>query len=398
MKTHWPTVFDVRHYGADPTGRVDSWQAFRDWSAAITKQGGGTGVVPAGTYYIDKVANNLSLDPFPDAFVFDHCEGLHLIGYGAKLTMKSDVDVHLIGDHGGDVGMPTPFVVVFSNNVLIEGFEVDGNVDKARWKPKVTEPGGNCVSVLSSNHVTVRNMHLHHAWTDGISVRAVNSAFPAAERRACRNVVIENCDIHSSVRCNVAIHEMRHVRVSDCRIHDAGMGIDIEPDLSIGDDFDTGIPPPGSSRFTTIENCEIFANQKPLSVNVRNSHVRVQGCFIDNQFNNQQPVILSVPHCALLDSEIDAGTGRIDVGLTGTIGRNVFTMERCLIRSHLQWWTATGLLGPASSSRCSPTVSRRTLDSPKQWSRTTASSMSRPSRGSTSSTAGFKTTGRGSPI
>src|SRR3954470_1204613 len=37
------------------------------------------------------------------------------------------------------------------------------------------------------------------------------------------------------------------------------------------------------------------------------------------------------------DSEIDTGTGRIDVALTGTLpgipGGNVFTMERCLIRA-----------------------------------------------------------------
>ncbi len=112
------------------------------------------------------------------------------------------------------------------------------------------------------------------------------------------------------------------------------MGIDIEPDTRIGTEIDKDIRPPGSSRFTIVENCEIYNNEKPLSVGVRYSQVRVQGCFIDNQRNDQQPVILSVPHCALLDCEINTGTGRIDVAITGADpGDNVFTMERCLIRA-----------------------------------------------------------------
>ena len=146
--------------------------------------------------------------------------------------------------------------------------------------------------------------------------------------------MIENCEVHANVRCNIAIHETRHIRVSDCRIYDSGMGVDIEPDLRIGTDFDKDIEPPGSSQFTIIENCEIYNNEAPLGVNVRYSQVRVQGCFIDNKRDSQQPASLSVPHCALLDCEIDTGTGRIDVAVTGADpGRNFFTMERCLIRS-----------------------------------------------------------------
>ena len=178
--------------------------------------------------------------------------------------------------------------------------------------------------------LTIRQMRIHHGWTDGISVRA---AFEGT-RLACRNVVIENCEVYAHVRACIAVHETRHVRISDCRIYDSGMGIDIEPDLRIGTEFDKDIRLPGSSRFTIIENCEIYNNEKPLSVGMRYSQVRVQGCFIDNQRNSQQPVILSVPHCALLDCEINTGTGRIDVALTGADpGGNVFTMERCLIRA-----------------------------------------------------------------
>jgi hypothetical protein len=82
------------------------------------------------------------------------------------------------------------------------------------------------------------------------------------------------------------------MRIYDCRIYDSGIGIDIELDLRIGKESDKDIRPPGSSRFTLIENREIYNNEKTLSVGMRYSQVRAQGCFIDNQRKEQQPVIL----------------------------------------------------------------------------------------------------------
>lgn len=327
--------FNVLDFGADPTGNDNSWQAFKDWSTAISKAGGGMGLVPSGTYKIDKVAvagpggwTGIG----PEDFKFEGCEGLWLVGYGAKLNLAAeDVHVALLPDGSPDKHMVCPFFIQDCTNVCLEGFEINGNVDKLTQDAGVSEPGGHCVTISNSRHVTIRQMRIHHGWTDGISVRA---AFEGT-RLACRNITIENCEVYAHVRACIAVHETRHIRISDCRIYDSGMGIDIEPDLRIGTEFDKDIRPPGSSRFTIIENCEIYNNEKPLSVGMRYSQVRVQGCFIDNQHNDQQPVILDVPHCALLDSEINTGTGRIDVALTGANpGRNVFTMERCLIRSN----------------------------------------------------------------
>jgi Right handed beta helix region len=322
--------FNVLDFGADPTGNDSSWQAFKDWSIAISNAGGGVGLVPAGTYLIDKFTE-IYEPGSPDDFRFEGCDGLWLIGYGANLNLKlkEEVQLNLLLNGAIDKHMVCPFYIHNCHNVCLEGFDINGHVDQVQFNG-VIEPGGHCVTIENSTHVTIRHMRLHHSWTDGINVRA---AFTET-RLACRNIVIENCEIYDNVRACIAVHETRHVRISDCRIYDSGMGIDIEPDLRIGQEFDKDIRPPGSSRFTIIENCEIYNNEKPLSVSVRYSQVRVQGCFIDNQRNNQQPVILNVPHCALLDCEINTGTGRIDVALSGADpGDNVFTMERCLIRA-----------------------------------------------------------------
>lgn len=332
--------FNVLDFGADPN-KPDNTQAFKDWSAAISKAGGGIGIVPPGTYNIDKTSDpNGSED-----FRFEKCNGLKLIGYGAILSLKGNVlltnDPVLLGS---DKHMVCPFLIRQCQNVCIEGFEINGNADRLTMGEPVNT-GGHCVSIVSSNHVSIRNMRIHNSWMDAISIRAKDYLTIEDMYHVCRNVVIENCELYSNGRASIGVHETRHIRISDCRIYANGMGIDIEPDLWIGSTFPPGtnppdiadkdIDPPGSSRFTLIENCEIYNNYKPLSVNTKYSQVRVQGCFIDNQQNHPYAVILSAPHCSLLDSEINAGTGSIiPTGKDTLPGYNVFTMERCLVRTH----------------------------------------------------------------
>jgi len=174
------------------------------------------------------------------------------------------------------------------------------------------------------------------------------------------------------LRAGIGIHEARNVRVSDCRIHDNGMGIDIEPDFWIGNSpdpqspelkpYDVDVQPPGGAAqptwiwFTSIENCQIYDCDKPFTVGTKYSHVVIRGCFIDNSRNHPYGVILSVPHSTVLDSEIDAGTGSLCVGLGDlSPGRVVFTMERCLVRTRSAWvngvWTTGhGLFLPADQA------------------------------------------------
>lgn len=42
--------FSVLDYSADPSGKADSYRAFKDWSIAISKARSGMGFVPSGTY------------------------------------------------------------------------------------------------------------------------------------------------------------------------------------------------------------------------------------------------------------------------------------------------------------------------------------------------------------
>lgn len=357
--------FDVRDYGADPSGKTDSYQAFQDWANAITAQGGGTGLIPPGIYKIDQVLDwdggNIYNSDIRN-FVFDQCNGLHLIGFGATINLKGDIqktrEHHLTLENGTILYYSflrmVGFVIQNCDNVCIEGFEINGNANLVQQDSDDEHPfaegGDSILSICGSRNVTIRNMRVHHAWTDGISVRRTYPVEPATFGIGCQQVIIENCEVYANARCNIAGHELRHMRISDCRLHHGGVtggvltyspacNIDIEPDpvrtdLSPADwSAETGTP--SGLRFVILENCE-FVDSSGVNVviNVRFSHFIVRGCFFNNFSNNNFPCIFSVPHCSIQDSEIDTSTGRIDVALTGTQpGGNVFTMERCLIRA-----------------------------------------------------------------
>ena len=343
--------YNVLDFGADPSGATDSYAAFSAWSSAITAAGGGTGVVPAGTYVIDRYVSRDGSGAYLSLvrdFTFTRCNGLHLRGYGAVLNLKGNVSLTRDVDLGNGLyasygKMLSPFIVWGCTNVCVEGFEINGHADQVSQQSNIVEPGGHCVSIWGSSGVTVRNMRIHHGWSDGISVRR-NNGDPISgvgapiPHVASRQVLIENCDVFANARCNIAVHEARHVRVSNCRVYCGGVtggtityspkaGIDIEPDVQ---------PPVTdvSNQFVVIENCEVYGNGlRAIAANVRYSHVAIRGCFIDNESEDQYPVVLSVPHCSIVDCEINVRTGHIDAALTGTSpGSNVFTMERCLVR------------------------------------------------------------------
>jgi hypothetical protein len=356
--------FNVLDYGADPSGATDSYSAFQDWAHAITATGGGVGLVPPGIYTIDQVINWDSYGVYHSDvrnIVFDRCNGLRLGGYGATINLKGNIlkTRDYTSPHGdGSVYYANlkmvGFVIQNCDNVCIEGFDINGNANLVTEDSDSThtfaEGPDYVLSICGSRNVTIRNMRVHHGWTDGISVRRTYPIAPSTVGIGCQQVVIENCEVYANARCNISGLEVRHMRISDSRLHHGGFtggviayspacNIDIEPDpvetdLSPADwSADTGTP--SSLRFIILENCEfVDSNLRNVAINVRFSHFVVRGCFFNNSNNDQQPCVFSVPHCSIQDSEIDTSTGRIDVALTGTLpGGNVFTMERCLIRA-----------------------------------------------------------------
>jgi hypothetical protein len=343
-------VFNVLDYGADSTGVADSYAAFQAWSQAITAAGGGQGLVPPGTYKIDQYVTTTYAGgystPIRD-FEFKDCHGLKLSGYGAKINIKGDVHRQAdwsSGPYFYAFNRPVqPFEIFGCTNVEVEGFEVNGNaqlvIDDA---PGIVEGAGNLISIAGCTNVFLHNLKLHHAWNDGISSRSDRRQADLGNppRIASRRIAIEACEVYACARSNVSVHEIQFFRMSNVSSYNAGItggmisfspgtAVDIEPD-PVAVDIGTAT----GSSYAIFDNCEFYNCLRPFTANVRFAQLIIRNCRLKNENSDQQPMVLSIPQLSISDCDIDTGTGRIDIGLSGTLpGMNVFTMERCLIKA-----------------------------------------------------------------
>jgi len=359
-------VGSVLRYGADPSGVTCSYQALHDLCTVTNEVGGGDLLFPPGTYLVDKVRDIDEYDVFQNgsnirSMIYRNCSGLRISGFGAKIDIKGDAVVDNDYFGSSDVKMVGAFQFNLCRNVVLEGFEIDGNVQDLSGDSWV-EGDSYLVAINGSTNVTVRNCWIHHAWTDNINI-ARNQGYLVGEGSefrdtASRQVIVENCEISFAGRANFGAHEYRCLTIRSCRVHGGGnhegtkfysprCNFDWEPDVSrTGDVSDQGYhsdqPPAGSSQntnvsniLTSIEMSEFYNAGLRNIVSVRKtSHMHVKQCFLDNEINDQQPLGFSIPFAKLTDNIIDIRGGRLDISLTGGVeGIGQFTMRDNEVRA-----------------------------------------------------------------
>lgn len=269
--------FDVElSFGADPTGVLDSYQAFVDLFAAVSAQGGGCHIrIPAGTYKIDKykIGGGPSANGIGNFYLHD-ATNFTIDGYGAKLDIKGnfnrDADVphgystwlpshaYVIGNHvqngsrdyvatgngtsagsGGPTGTGTgivdggggltwdfvPRTTSYETTVIplylqrcdhfsVAGLELDGNVDQMTRDGTVTE--GSCFGIGTNacSHYTLSDLNVHHFAADGIAIGL--DADPDSD------VLLVNCKMWANARCGFAPFYFSDVTLLRCKITNGG--------------------------------------------------------------------------------------------------------------------------------------------------------------------------------
>ena len=346
-------VVRPEYFGAKANNSTDCWAAFLAVARSITASGGGTVKLSKGTYKVNqyKIQTAYQFDDDPaiinnDCFYRD-CDGVHVIGYGAKIDLKGDV--YLTPDYAGykpDNRMAQVFTFQNCNRVRIEGLEIDGNADQLTRDPAATgETSGPLIGFQACRDSVITHCKLHHGWVEGVMVykyEGPNPATPLDPKLTCRNVTIEHCEIYANGRNNVGGIEFRGLTIRNCRIYEGGRtgdpadvswyspgsNIDIEPDLIAPAIEET-------SGMTLIENCSLKnSRQTNITTAIRNTHLILRNCDIDNPGGNQQPVVVSTQYGVIEDCKLDMGTGRIDLAITGSQpGMNSVTVNRNEIRA-----------------------------------------------------------------
>ena len=102
-----------------------------------------------------------------------------------------------------------PFSFRNCNNVILSGFEVNGNSDKITRDPKVVEGPSHLLRIWETENVIVKNMYLHHGITDGICI--------GGAKKFSKNIKFYNVTASSNARQGMSIVDARDAVFEKCK-------------------------------------------------------------------------------------------------------------------------------------------------------------------------------------
>lgn len=323
----------VKDFGAVGDGTTDNYVALKAAADYMTAAGGGTLYFPPGDYYIDRfvTVSNGVVDPLQ----FNNCNGLALLGYGAKISNK--------GDYYRDVASTrglSGLVVRNCRNVLIAGFELDGNVDQTTTAGGLAEPATYGVYILSCERVSVEDVWSHHFINDGAGIR--DDGVQTNPRIASKYVTFNNVKCTYNGRQGLSLVQGRYCTFTNCDFSFNGRttisfspsaGVDIEPNRNVS------TPAPNQMDVDTGEchfiNCLFSENQGSQFVAGEDFNidgVRLDGCQIitgGGSVGGTDTFILQVVRGSVNNCVFD--TGSDTAGRQIYFGIAVSTISTCIV-------------------------------------------------------------------
>jgi hypothetical protein len=321
---------DIKHFGAKGDGVSDDYPAFRAAADYINEKGGGTLVISNGTYFLAPYYTKEN--PVAD-IVFRNCRNLNIIGKNAVISVNGKfhrgMDRVSHNYKYSTTKAVIPIRVIDSKDVTISGIEINGNVDKMTRDRGVVEGGGYLVWIQQCENVTIFDMWLHHAQSDGIYIGGGD--------KPTVNLKISNCTSSNNARQGLSITYLYNGFISHCRFlntgitdgsygrHSPAAGVDIEPNLVSNK---TGKIVLDSCYFENNLGGQFLCTSPKSTSNVilRNSKLFAKESKSDYQ------VILAADSVLVENCEMDLGKGTLWPTWRRLPGSNV-TISKCVIKS-----------------------------------------------------------------
>ncbi|MBB4636669.1 glycosyl hydrolase family 28-related protein [Longimicrobium terrae] len=271
-------VFNVLHtdFGADSTGATDSTlalQAAIDAASAVTAtnpRGGGTVLVPAGTYLVG--------NPSGDGVTYE------------SIRIRSRVRFHLASG-ATLLAAPIPFAPTDRDRAVIETRQGDddvvidggGTVDGQR----VLNPDGRFIGIRiwSSRRARVAGLHVRNmaanpgtpsnpAGNGGDGVQIGLEGRLSGQYEA-EDVMIEGVTVDGVDRSAFAVIYGKNVSFIGCVARNTGNGTHNNPGSGLDVEPDAG---PWVARDIRVIGCHFENNNLGVTLSAKAQHVTVQGC------------------------------------------------------------------------------------------------------------------------
>ncbi|HEX8433021.1 MAG TPA: right-handed parallel beta-helix repeat-containing protein [Longimicrobium sp.] len=294
-------VFNIRAYGAVGDGKHNDLPAYFAMVAAVNAARGGTALFPPGVYYMDdhQRYDERGIAGGSSQPVFSDCDGLRISGYGAKIDLRGDFHRTRASDRHPIIGVR----VQRCRNFVIEGLEIDGNVDRMTRAPGMPETWSHGILVASSQRYVLRDLNVHHHAMDGIGLGRTERGVPDEDVR------LENVFSSYNARQALSILGCRRLTAVNCVFANTGRslpyggyapgtGVDVEPEGrgAVGEEivFDgcrfennfggqVAVGYPHLVRGVRFVRCHMSGHTENLaySVSLVGNGVSVENCEID---------------------------------------------------------------------------------------------------------------------
>ena len=298
--------FDLREFGARGDGATDDYPAWLGLVAAVNAAGGGTVVIPPGSYHF---ARHITSTNGVRPVAFAGCRDLHIRGYGARLDLKGDFQRTR---RGGGAAL-SPLFFTECTRFSVAGLEVDGNVDRATRESGTTEPFAYGLVTVSCSDYELRDLHLHHHQTDGLYLG--HSMGSRGDRGASVTRVV--CEYNA--RNGLSVSGLQGARFTGCAFlhsakaagryggHAPGYGVNIEPETLEARDIEFV-----DCRFAGNSSTQFGAGYPE-----KTSGLHVRGGSLDHRGSLATfAMIFSCVDGAIDGVRIDAGQGNVGLGYT----------------------------------------------------------------------------------
>lgn len=220
-------------------------------------------VIPSGTYMIKANNGNIISD-------YPNINGSIVLNDNNYLKIEGKLQC-ITNDY-----FYYQVVNIIGDNVTIEGGQIYG--DKLTHTGDTTSEYGYCVDILSSKNITIKNCEIAYGYGDSIAISSFTSSDPSYN---CKNVVIENCNLHDSRRQGISVIACDDCTINNCEIYNiSGIapqnGIDIESNYA--DD--------NPVKNVLINNCNIHdTTGASITTTAKAENISIMNSILDNIFN-----------------------------------------------------------------------------------------------------------------
>ena len=343
-------IINVKKMGAKGDGTTDDYAALKSVADKINKDGGGEIFFPKGNYYIGQY--HLEGNKVED-IVFNNCKGIVIKGKDAIITVNGNFHrkADILKKYSySSYSAIMPFSFNNCSNIEIDNLEVNGNVNMMTRDEDVKESGGFLLHFISCRNVTLKDLFVHHAQTDGIYINGDCFNFSAtnviSSNNARQGMSIIRLDTGTFKNCTF---KNTGFTGGDYGFHAPGAGVDIEPTAT-----KSGVH---NIRFIGCNFESNYGSQLVIGKPTLTTNVNISGCTIHAGISKStHAIVLAAKDVVLENNDIDCGNSNIFPVWNALPG------SRVIIRNNRIKSSASGIMAKTKDTTNDVLIENNTIE------------------------------------